>query len=119
MKAVPRSASATMSARVSDESSLGKASGQSAAQGIVEEVRAAFVLADDHRIQTLSARVREERFGLGLIDALIELDGVTEVMANPDGSVWVERWGKMHATPHVVGNAQKAIDRRGPGPRTP
>jgi pilus assembly protein CpaF len=76
---------------------------------LTEEVRATFVVEATEDLDRLTQHARDERFGLGLIDALTQLDGVTEVMVNPDGSVWVERWGDMHSTPHRLQPEQRTI----------
>jgi pilus assembly protein CpaF len=49
-------------------------------------------------VDRVVAAVRASTAGLGPLEALFALEGVTEVMANGDGSVWIERAGALELT---------------------
>ncbi|MFZ1432494.1 MAG: hypothetical protein WAR61_04080, partial [Candidatus Microthrix parvicella] len=46
----------------------------------------------------VAEEVRAELVGLGPVAALLALPGVTDVLVNGPGSVWIERSGRVEAT---------------------
>lgn len=55
------------------------------------------LVSPQHR-SMLASQVRAELVGLGPVAALLELPGVTDVLVNGPGAVWVERAGQLELT---------------------
>jgi pilus assembly protein CpaF len=72
-------------------------------RGIAELVRARDPLAPPARVDATVLAVRQRLAGLGALQPLLDDPQVSEVMVNgPDRPVWVERSGRLEATPVVL-----------------
>ncbi len=65
------------------------------------------------RLEEVVRRLASELTGLGVLEELLELDGVTDVLVNGPGAVWIERRGRLEATDVFVDRSQiiRAIER--------
>ncbi|MEZ5371348.1 MAG: ATPase, T2SS/T4P/T4SS family [Microthrixaceae bacterium] len=65
------------------------------------------------RLAALAARVRAELVGLGPVDGLLALPGVTDVLVNGPGQVWIERAGRLQRTEVVLDadEVQRLVER--------
>ncbi|MCB1026227.1 MAG: hypothetical protein KDB24_00505, partial [Microthrixaceae bacterium] len=65
------------------------------------------------RLAALAARVRAELVGLGPVDGLLALPGVTDVLVNGPGQVWIERAGHLQRTEVVLDadEVQRLVER--------
>ncbi len=66
-------------------------------------VRALSPLASQDTQAVVIANVVDRLRGLGPLERFLELDGVTEVMINGPGPIWLERHGRLEATDVHVG----------------
>jgi pilus assembly protein CpaF len=69
---------------------------------IVELVRAADPLRSAEEVARSVAQVRAHLDGLGLLEPLLRQAGVTDVLVNGPGPVWVERAGRLEVTDIVL-----------------
>lgn len=65
------------------------------------------------RLDSVVGRLASELTGLGVLEELLGLDGVSDVLVNGPGVVWIERWGRLEPTDVHVDRAQiaRAIER--------
>jgi len=70
-------------------------------------------LLSGERLDAVVGRLSSELTGLGVLDDLLGLEGVTDVLVNGPGVVWIERWGRLEPTEVLVDRAQiaRAIER--------
>src|SRR5687768_7711781 len=66
---------------------------------VLAEVRRAHPLLPSSDALAVASAVTARVAGLGSLEALLADDGVTDVMVNGHGSVWVERDGALHQEP--------------------
>lgn len=76
-------------------------------------VQAEAPLSDPAEVDRLIVAVGRRLFGLGPLDELLELDGVSEIMVNGPGRVWVEQAGEIRETDIAIDEAalQVVIER--------
>ncbi|MDZ7676796.1 MAG: ATPase, T2SS/T4P/T4SS family [Acidimicrobiales bacterium] len=72
--------------------------GRPDANAIGTIVRDRAPLVDDATVAAVSRRVQARMQGLGLLDEVLAEDGVTDVMVNGAGVVWIETEGELHET---------------------
>jgi pilus assembly protein CpaF len=65
---------------------------------VAEAVRRSHPLLDEAGVAAVAAAVTARATGLGPLDPILQDSGVTEVMVNGGGSVWVERHGRLERT---------------------
>lgn len=65
---------------------------------VIHQVRALAPLIDDAAVAAVAQRVSARMYGLGQLDAVLALEGVTDVCVNGPGFVWVEVGGQLQPT---------------------
>jgi pilus assembly protein CpaF len=79
------------------------------ATALRDRVRALAPLLPLDDAAVVAERVAARLYGLGPLDALLSEPGITEVMVNPGGAVWVERDGELRRTELVLDEAQARL----------
>jgi pilus assembly protein CpaF len=79
------------------------------ATALRDRVRALAPLLPLDDAAAVAERVAARLYGLGPLDALLSEPGITEVMVNPGGAVWVERDGELRRTELVLDEAQARL----------
>ncbi len=69
---------------------------------LIERLRLAVPLLDNSRATAAVDRALERAHGFGAIGELLRIDGVTEVMVNGPGAVWIDRRGELIETDVVL-----------------
>jgi pilus assembly protein CpaF len=67
-------------------------------RAVADAVRRSHPLLDEAGVAAVAAAVTARATGLGPLDPILQDHGVTEVMVNGDGAVWVERQGRLERT---------------------
>lgn len=78
-------------------------------EALGELVRAADPLRPSAAVSRSVSAIRSQLGGLGPLDPLLELPGVTDVLVNGPGVVWVERLGQLERTEVTLDQAQIAL----------
>lgn len=73
---------------------------------VAEIVRDLCPLADQEERAAVVGRVVARLQGLGPLEDLLQMDGVTEVMINGPGPIWLERHGSLFPTDIDIGRAE-------------
>ena len=66
---------------------------------VAATVRRSHPLLSDADVTAIAAAVASRATGLGPLDPLLQDPGVTEIMVNGGGAVWIERAGRLEVTP--------------------
>lgn len=69
------------------------------AQSVAAALRAEQRLTDSATVLTLVDELRRETFGVGPLEPLLAVDGVTDVLVNGPGAVYLDRGGGLESTP--------------------
>lgn len=75
---------------------------QATLENVAEHVRGATGVRGAEATESLARRVLAALVGFGPLQSLIESPGVTDVLVNPDGTVWVDDQAGLRRVPSVV-----------------